>query len=319
MIVQQRALSMTRLHAAARGMFLMHAVFVLTFAQHNKVKLNTGQLMPLVNCGGTAQSVKPGNHYSNYSEWLRRGGRGLDTALTYTDPINRQIHDAIKAHPEISRRDIWVTTKVPCCPGTRFCSQPEYNGTVAENMRKNNKLLGLATTDITLLHHPCDNDEDTILAWLEMEKALEIGLTEAIGVSNFNADLLTKLAADSRTKVVPAVNQCNHAIGNHNASHNPKHGGDDDTVKYCFEHGISYSAYSPLEGLDGQDVWKLPAVASIAKAHKVSGAQVALKWLVQQGISVVTAAHNPTYIGEDIDLWSWGNLTKTEMDTLAAI
>ena len=310
---------MSRLEAAARTIFLMHSVLVLAFAQRDRVKLNTGQLMPLVNCGGTAQSVKPGNHYSNYSEWLRRGGRGIDTALTYTDPINYQIRDAIKSHPEIPREDIWVTSKVPCCPGTRFCRQPEYNGTVAEGMRKNNRLLGIATTDITLLHHPCDSDEDTILAWVEMEKALGIGLTKAIGVSNFNAALLAKLAADSRTHVVPAVNQCNHAIGNHNASHSPRNGGDDATVEYCLDHGISYSAYSPLEGLDGQDVWKLPAVANIAKAHNVSGAQVALKWLVQQGISVVTAAHNPTYIEEDIDLWSWGNLTTTEMATLAAI
>ena len=27
-----------------------------------RVKLNTGQMMPLLNCGGTAQSTVPGNH-----------------------------------------------------------------------------------------------------------------------------------------------------------------------------------------------------------------------------------------------------------------
>jgi diketogulonate reductase-like aldo/keto reductase len=114
-------------------------------------------------------------------------------------------------------------------------------------------------------------------------------------------------------------------------------------------------------------VWKIPAVAAIAKAHGVSGAQVAishlpsfsvqpqrhtrysaqctphsvtlrtlndallclflfsyilpqvaLKWLVQQEISAVTAANNATYIREDVDLWSF-QLTAAEMDTLAAI
>ena len=45
-------------------------------------RLNTGQLMPLVNLGGTAPSIKPGDHYSNYTEFVRQGGRGLDTALT---------------------------------------------------------------------------------------------------------------------------------------------------------------------------------------------------------------------------------------------
>ena len=50
----------------------------------------------------------------------------------------------------------------------------------------------------------------------------------------------------------------------------------------------------------------------------VSAAQVALKWVVQQNISAVTAAHNPAYIAEDIDLWGF-ELTAAEMAELAAI
>merc|ERR1712087_542312 len=115
------------------------------------------------------------------------------------------------------------------------------------------------------------------------------------------------------------MGQCNHAIANHNESHNPTRGGDDKTVKYCQEHGIVYSAYSPFEGLSGEDVFKLPEVKAIAKAHNVSGAQIALKWLTQQNITVVTAAHKPSYIAEDLDLWSFGDLTPAEMDTLSSI
>jgi len=283
-----------------------------------RVKLNTGQMMPLLNCGGTAQSTVPGNHYSNYTEFLRQGGRGLDTALTYTDPINAQIAAAIKAYPEIAD-ELFVTTKVPCCPGTSWCTKgAEYNGTIAEDMKKNNALLELSTTDLTLLHHPCTTTAETIERWLELEAGLAAGLTKAIGVSNFNAELLAEIAADKRTKVVPAVNQCNHAIGNHNESHSPRNGGDDKTVAYCKANGISYSAYSPLEGLSGKDVFKIPQVVAIAKVHDVSAAQVALKWVVQQNISAVTAAHNPAYIAEDIDLWGF-ELTAAEMAELAAI
>jgi hypothetical protein len=50
------------------------------------IRLNTGQRMPFINLGGTSQSVKAGNHYSNYSEFLRQGGRGLDTALVRATP-----------------------------------------------------------------------------------------------------------------------------------------------------------------------------------------------------------------------------------------
>ena len=79
-----------------------------------------------------------------------------------------------------------------------------------------------------------------------------------------------------------------------------------------------YSAYSPLEGLNGGDVFNIPQVIAIGKAHNVSGAQVALRWLVQQNITAVTAAHNPAYIAEDIDVFSF-ELTPTEMDTLSKI
>jgi len=90
-------------------------------------------------------------------------------------------------------------------------------------------------------------------------------------------------------------------------------------VAYCRAHGISYSAYSPMEGLSGHDVFDLPRVKAIAAAHNVSGAQVALKWLTQQNISVVTAAHVPAYIAEDFDLFSWGDLSVKEMAALGAL
>lgn len=300
------------------GMFIAYAAAVgCVTANPESIRLNTGAEMPYVNLGGTSQAVKPGNHYSNYSEFLRQGGRGIDTALTYTDPINIQISKAIKAHSEIPREDIFVTTKIPCCP-SRACNMPEYNGTIAQNMAKNNELLGLEYTDLTLLHHPCGDQQNTIDRYIELQTAMSAGHTKAIGVSNFGASLLEALLADPRTTVIPAVNQCNHAIGNHNATHKPQTGGDDRTVQFCKDHNISYSAYSPLEGLSGQDVFTIPQVIDVAKAHNVSAAQVALRWLVQQDITVVTAAHNKTYIGEDIDVFSF-SLTEAEMQLLADI
>ena len=80
-----------------------------------------------------------------------------------------------------------------------------------------------------------------------------------------------------------------------------------------------YSAYSPLGGLSGLDIFKNPTVIGIADRHNVSAAQVALKWLVQRNITIVTAADNSEYISEDMDLFSWGELSAEEMATLAAV
>jgi diketogulonate reductase-like aldo/keto reductase len=45
-------------------------------------------------------------------------------------------------------------------------------------MQKNNALLEVNTTDLTLLHHPCDTAEHSIQRWLDLEAALAAGLTK---------------------------------------------------------------------------------------------------------------------------------------------
>jgi diketogulonate reductase-like aldo/keto reductase len=60
----------------------------------------------------------------------------------------------------------------------------------------------------------------------------------------------------------------------------------------------------------------IPEVITIATAHKVSAAQVALKWITQRSSPLACATWRADYMKEDLDLWSWGELTATEIDTL---
>jgi diketogulonate reductase-like aldo/keto reductase len=69
-----------------------------------------------------------------------------------------------------------------------------------------------------------------------------------------------------KVTVKPAVNQCGHSIGAHNATHNPQIGGDDATVAFCAANGISYSAYSPLGGLNGLNIFENPTVKQVREA-----------------------------------------------------
>ena len=207
------------------------------------------------------------------------------------------------ARSGLPRSKIFLATKVPCCPNTfgtgypgAHCGPktPEFNGSIARDVARNLALLGPSPPDLTLLHWPCDTAEQTLTAWRGLEAALVAGKTRSIGVSNFNATLLRELLP--QMKVKPAVNQCGHSVGHHTASQTAPSqrqgygGGDDATVAFCAEHGIQYSAYSPLGGLSGLDIFKNPVVQKVAGAHKVSAAQVALRWLVQRNITIVTAA-----------------------------
>ena len=281
------------------------------------VPIAPGVFQPLVNLGGVHNSA----HASNYSFFLALGGRGIDTALTYGDDVQTKVARAI-ATSGVPRSEIFLTTKVPCCTDTFGPCAAEFNGTIAQDVARNTALLG-QVPDLTLLHWPCVTAEETLMAWRGLEAALAAGHTRSIGVSNFNASLLAKLLPSMRIK--PAVNQCGHSIGHHTSNQTASSaergypGGDDATVAFCMANRIQYSAYSPLGGLSGLDIFRNPTVRTVATAHNTSAAQVALKWLVQRNITIVTAANNPEYIAEDIDLFSWGDLSPEEMATLDAV
>ena len=58
-------------------------------------------------------------------------------------------------------------------------------------------------------------------------------------------------------------------------------------------------------------------MVGIAAKHQVTPAQVALRWIAQQGVLFATAATNPAYLKEDMDIFSF-ELTGEEMAVLSA-
>merc|ERR1719263_1511513 len=74
-------------------------------------------------------------------------------------------------------------------------------------------------------------------------------------------------------------------------------------------HGVVTQGYSALGNTPwahhaSKDILHGNLTASIAKNHNVSTVQVALKWIVQQGIPEVTKSANPAHLASDLDLWS---------------
>jgi len=56
----------------------------------------------------------------------------------------------------------------------------------------------------------------------------------------------------------------------------------------------------------------------VAKAHNKSSAQVALRWVTQQGVVAVTASNRSSYDSEDLKIFDF-TLSEHEMATLAAV
>ena len=62
---------------------------------------------------------------------------------------------------------------------------------------------------------------------------------------------------------------------------------------------------------------KDPDVQKIAAAHQVSAAQVALRWVVQQGVVAVTASTERSYDLEDLHVFGF-ELSDAEMALLTS-
>lgn len=272
------------------------------------VEIAPGVSMPRLNCGGT--TGKP----SNYTAFFALGGRGVDTALVYGTSIQESVGAAIKSSG-LARKDVFLTTKVPCCPQRQLrqvCAK--YSGSIAADVAQDLQELEVDYVDLMLLHWPCDTVEETAAHYLQLQGLVAAGKTRAVGISNFNSTLVEALVNHPRVTAKPAVNQCGFSIGSHDAA---ERGGDDATREYCQANGIAFEAYSPLGG--GKiDVLGNNEVQRIASAHNVSTAQVALRWIAQQDGLMATSANNREYLQEDLDIYGF-QLTDTEMSTLSAI
>ena len=158
------------------------------------VPIAPGVDMPLINLGGVH------SHPSNYSAWLGLGGRGLDTAMMYGDNVQLRVGDALAASG-LERGQIFVTTKVPCCPDGGLSSwcrwfDSEYEDLAADvRMEIDLRLLQLEYVDLMLLHWPCATINDTVRTYRGLESFASAGRARTIGISNFNASAIEALYA----------------------------------------------------------------------------------------------------------------------------
>lgn len=88
-------------------------------------------------------------------------------------------------------------------------------------------------------------------------------------------------------------------------------------ISYCKEKGIQAEAYSPLGGSGSSELITGPLVTEIGARYNVTGVQVALRWIYQQGIPLTTKTESAEHLAEDIDIFSW-TLSDEDMATLSA-
>lgn len=218
---------------------------------------------------------------------LRSGYRIIDTAEAYGN--EEAVGNAI-VKSGIPREELFIVTKV------NFRSYENTRKTVGTSLEK----LKTSYLDLVLLHWPFGN---YYAAWRELEKLYQEGKIKAIGVSNFEPDRLIDLIEFN--EVIPAVNQIEtHLLCQRREEH-----------EWLQKYHVQHMAYAPLGQGRKNEMFENSVLLEIAKAHGKSAAQVALRFLMQNGVVVIPKSVHEERIKENLDLFDF-ELNMNEMEQL---
>src|SRR5215813_5730839 len=187
---------------------------------------------------------------------LKLGYRHIDTAWKYG--TERQVGEGMRASG-VPRGDIFLCTKV----SHEYLHADDFARSVDESL----KTLGVDYVDLLLVHWPNLKIPlaETMTA---LAKAKRQGLTRHVGVANFNIALLDQ-----------AIALCPEPLVTLQAEYHA-HLDQRKLAAACRERGLVFTAYCPLgRGRLLRD----PVLADIATHKGRPLAQIALRWLIQQG------------------------------------
>lgn len=162
--------------------------------------------------------------------------------------------------------------------------------------------LGLEYVDLLVIHEPYANAKEMYKA---CEEAYRKGLIRAIGISNFYGKFLEDFLDSVRVKPVLNQVQAHIFFQQHTLQ------------KFLESKNIHLQAWSPLAcGKNG--IFTNETLQSIAKDHHKSSAQIALKFLLDKGMSIIPKASSLKRLQENLTLFDF-SLTQNERDSITQL
>lgn len=250
------------------------------------VKLNNGVLMPLVGLG--TWDLRNNECIDTVSKAIQLGYRLIDTAQMYGN--EKEVGLGIMKSG-MNRQELFITTKI-----YRISNSHEKAKQAIDESLKN---LQLDYIDLLLLHEPYTQGPQMYQA---LEEAYKEGKVKAIGISNYNEKWYQNFVEEC--SIIPAVNQVEVHV-------NFQKWQLQDMLE---KHGTLMQAWSPL-GQGIGNIFKNPILIQIGKKYNKSPAQVALRFLVQRGISVIPKSNKESRLMENINIFDF-QLADEEIETI---
>ena len=226
---------------------------------------------------------------------LRLGYRHVDTAERYRNEteVGEGLCRGLRA-AGIDREDVFVTTKVY----HDQLAAADFERSLDQSLRK----LQLSWVDLLLIHWPNPKVplKETIDA---LCKAKRDGRAKHVGVANFTTSLLQDAVKAASEPLVTNQIEVHPFI-------------DQDKVQAaCRAHGLAVTAYCPLARgkVPGND-----SLARIGQAHDKRPAQIALRYLVQQGIIPIPRTPKPDHLAANLAVFDF-KLSDAEMAEIARL
>jgi len=222
---------------------------------------------------------------------LKAGYRHIDTARKYG--TERTVGEAMR-RSGVPRSEIFLTTKV----SHEDLGADDFAKSVDDSLRA----LQTDYVDLLLVHWP--NPEIPLAETMPaLAKAKRQGKARQVGVANFNTTLL-----DQAIKLCPEPLVCLQA---------EYHPYLDQTklLAAVRSRGMAFVAYCPLgRGRLFDD----PVLSEIAQSRGKSIAQIALRWLMQQGVGAIPRSSNPQRIADNFKVFDF-TLSDDEMARIFAL
>lgn len=222
------------------------------------------------------------------------GYRVIDTAQIYGNEA--EVGQAI-AESGVPRSELFITTKIWTDNYAADKLVPSLKDSLAR--------LRTTQVDLTLIHWPSPGNAVPVAEFMgALADAKAQGLTEHIGVSNFNIALMQQaIAAVGASEI--ATNQ----VELHPYLQNRK------LAAFAQSQGIHITSYMTLAY---GKVLNDPVIGAIATAHGATPAQVVLAWAMQLGYAVIPSSTKRANLEGNLRALQL-KLTEADMAQIAAL